>query len=248
MKIYNTTLIMPCFNEGKFFKKEEYIASLKEEEFVNICFVNDGSTDNTLVKLKELQVLFPNRIQIIDLNKNVGKAEAIRQGVLNYQNTNQSEYIGYFDADLAFPLNQVRKFYIQLPENKQPTFIVGARVRLHGFTNVERPLMRHLFSRFFATIVSNMLKISIYDTQTGAKLIKENVAKELFSKKFISSWLFDIELIYRLINLVGRPKIEKELWELPISVCNDDGNSSIKKSYAFKVPIELYKIWKKYRK
>ncbi len=239
---------MPCYNEGKFFKKEEYIASLKEEEHVNICFVNDGSTDNTLVKLKELQALFPSRIQIIDLEKNVGKAEAIRQGVLKYKNTNQSEYIGYFDADLAFPLNQVRKFYIQLPINKKPSFIVGARVRLHGFTNVERPLMRHLFSRFFATIVSNMLKIPIYDTQTGAKLIKIDVANRLFSKAFISSWLFDIELIYRLINIKGRVEIENELWELPISVCNDDGNSSIKKSYAFKVPIELYKIWRKYKR
>lgn len=239
---------MPCFNEGKFFKKEEYIASLKEESHVNICFVNDGSTDNTLVRLRELLEIFPNRIQIIDLENNVGKAEAIRQGVLNYKNTNQSEYIGYFDADLAFPLNQVRKFYIQLPENKHPSFIVGARVRLHGFTNVERPLMRHLFSRFFATIVSNILHIPIYDTQTGAKLIKEDAAKALFLQPFISRWLFDIELIYRLIDKVGKGKIEHELWELPISVCNDDGNSSIKKSEAFKVPFELFKIWRNYRK
>ncbi len=238
---------MPCYNEGEFFRKEEYVASLKEEEYINICFVNDGSTDNTLVKLKELQVLFPNRIQIIDLEKNVGKAEAIRQGVLRYKNTNQSEYIGYFDADLAFPLNQVRKFYIQFPASNKPSFIVGARVRLHGFTNVERPLMRHLFSRFFATIVSNLLKIPIYDTQTGAKLIKVDLAEILFQQPFISRWLFDIELIYRLIHLVGRENIKNQLWELPISVCNDDGNSSIKKSYALSVPIELVKIWRKYR-
>jgi hypothetical protein len=56
---------------------------------VELVFVNDGSTDGTLDILK--QVSFKPRI--LNLKKNVGKAEAIRQGVVStFEALNQDDF------------------------------------------------------------------------------------------------------------------------------------------------------------
>jgi hypothetical protein len=47
-----------------------------------ICFVNDGSTDNTLRVLNLIKQDFPQQIHIVSLLKNSGKAEAVRQNKL----------------------------------------------------------------------------------------------------------------------------------------------------------------------
>src|SRR5690606_22509226 len=118
---------------------------------------------------------------------------------------------GFFDADLATPLTEIR-WLLQWGEREKKTgMIIGARVNLFGSTHISRYMLRHYFGRFFATIVSNMLGISIYDTQCGAKLFRADMATVLFGRPFLSRWLFDIELIYRLLNHFGREQVQQEL-------------------------------------
>lgn len=240
-------MIVPCYQEEESFNIEAYKQYLNSEEYLGLCLVNDGSKDNTLQSLEQLKKLFPERVQVIDLPQNVGKAEAVRYG-MQHADFEGYEFTGYFDADLAFPLTQVRRFFNEISETSCPDFIIGARVKLYGSTSIERPVVRHVFSRVFATIVSSMLKLGVYDTQTGAKLIRVSKVEKLFSDPFISKWLFDIELIYRFIQNNGRAELQQKLWELPIFECYDDGKSSVRKSFMFKVPFELFKIWRKYRR
>jgi len=48
------------------------------------------------------------RLTFLSLDKNVGKGEAIRAGFFFIQNVKREhDFVGYLDADLATPLNEV---------------------------------------------------------------------------------------------------------------------------------------------
>jgi hypothetical protein len=181
---------------------------------------------------------------VLDLKKNGGKAEAIRQGVLSVQE-GQYDYIGYLDADLATPLEELPRLMEYTAKTPAPYFIMGSRIKLLGFSKIDRKLSRHYIGRIFATVVSNMLQLSVYDTQCGAKLIKSEIAKELFKKPFLSKWLFDVELLFRLKKL--RQDYKSRIYEVPLRRWQDVAGSKIKLSYYFKAPLDLLRINFKYR-
>jgi len=43
----------------------------------------------------------PERSQLVNLSKNQGKAESVRQGINTMLKTSKYQYLGYWDADLA---------------------------------------------------------------------------------------------------------------------------------------------------
>ncbi|MFY7938031.1 MAG: glycosyltransferase, partial [Flavobacterium sp.] len=188
------TIIIPFYNEEKRIVLESFHQIFKNTSQYDFILVDDGSTDNTNTILGEFKNKFPN-LTILKLDKNIGKAEAIRAAVLSISNT---DFIAYYDADLATPFSELDKliqFSIQNPNYKM---IMGARIKLIG-NGVKRSLKRHYFGRIFATIVSQfVLKVAVYDTQCGAKVIDYQIAKQIFEKPFISKWLFDVELLKRL--------------------------------------------------
>src|SRR5262249_16117766 len=133
-------------------------------------FVNDGSTDDTISVLKALHEDDPERYVICDLPRNVGKAEAVRAGVL-LAFAAGPDYMGYWDADLATPLGMIPTFCTLLDDRPDLEMVFGARVRLLGRNN-ERSMVRHYLGRTFATATSITLALGIYDTQCGAKLFR----------------------------------------------------------------------------
>ena len=88
-----------------------------------------------------------------------------------------------------------------------------------------------------------ILDIPIYDSQCGAKLFKAKIAPVLFSERFITKWLFDIEIFGRLILKFGRPTVENIAKEIPLNEWQEVGKSKLKLSYLIKVPFELLKIY-----
>ena len=101
----STILIIPCYNEAKRLDIATYRDFLLKNPDFFLLFVNDGSTDKTATALKELEPTNSN-FSIIELLKNNGKGEAVRQGVLHCLKTFNFKYIGYCDADLSTPLNE----------------------------------------------------------------------------------------------------------------------------------------------
>jgi glycosyltransferase involved in cell wall biosynthesis len=239
-----TLLIIPCYNEENRLPIDELVEFIeKENTGLKFLFVNDGSSDNTIKVLTDLAEKFPV-VSVLDLKKNVGKAEAIRTAMLK-QTPNEFDYIGYFDADLATPLEEINQFMAKA-EKFDPIILMGSRVKLLGITKIERKWYRHYFGRVFATVASNMLKIPVYDTQCGAKMIKSTVVKELFADPFISSWLFDVEILFRLKRLPDYNSNKTPIIELPLSKWEEKGDSKIPLTYLFKVPFELIRIYSKY--
>jgi len=237
--------IIPCYNEENRLDIEKYSSSLKNDDQIHILFVNDGSTDDTLNVLEKLGADFTDQIQIIDLSSNKGKAEAVRQGVQNaLQNNIDINHIGYFDADLSTSLEEGISLFNQLIQHEQLYFAFGSRISKVGSTII-RKNYRHLVGRFIATIISNILKLRVYDTQCGAKVFTADLAQFVFDKPFISKWLFDVEIFARMLCETSQYSI-KNMLEVPLTQWIDRDGSKVKLSYSFKVFIDLFKIWSSY--
>lgn len=242
---HDTCIVIPCYNEEKGISISEYSNFLENNPEAFICFVNDGSTDNTLEVLNVLKEKHPTQIHILSLEKNSGKAEAVRAGI-NYCNQNSKhQYIGYLDADLATTLEE----FIELRNHLQGEIIFsfGSRIRKIGST-IERENSRFLIGRVVATFISNILDIKVYDTQCGSKLFTREISEELFQKEFISKWLFDVEIFYRMIHLFGREKAIGKMQEIPLKLWVEKGDSKVKFTYGFKLWFDLFKISREYKK
>jgi glycosyltransferase involved in cell wall biosynthesis len=243
--VFNTSIVIPCYNEEKGISNSEYSNFLNNNPEAFICFVNDGSTDNTLRILNVLKEKHPSQIYVLSLEKNSGKAEAVRAGI-NYCNANfQHQYIGYLDADLATTLEE----FIDLRNylKGEIVFSFGSRIRKIGST-IERENSRFLIGRVVATFISNILDIKVYDTQCGSKLFTKEISEQLFEKEFISRWLFDVEIFYRMIHLFGKEKAIKKMVEVPLKLWVEKGDSKIKLTYGFKLWFDLFEIQRKYKK
>jgi len=242
---HNTSIVIPCYNEEKGISIREYSTFLENNSEVFICFVNDGSTDNTLEVLNVLKTKYENQIHILSLEKNSGKAEAVRAGI-NYCNLNSKhQFIGYLDADLATTLEE----FIELRNHLKGEIIFsfGSRIRKIGST-IERENSRFLIGRVVATFISNILDIKVYDTQCGSKLFTREISEKLFQKEFLSKWLFDVEIFYRMIHIFGREKALVKMLEIPLKLWVEKGDSKVKFTYGFKLWFDLFKISREYKK
>ncbi|MES2863613.1 MAG: glycosyltransferase [Bacteroidota bacterium] len=233
------TIIIPFYNEVERISLENFHQIFGGFLHYNFLLVDDGSSDKTIEILEQFKSDFPS-VEVLKLEKNVGKAEAIRSAVLSIS---ESDYISYYDADLATPfseLDNLIQFSIQNPNYKM---VMGARIKLIG-NGVKRSLKRHYFGRIFATIVSQfILKVAVYDTQCGAKVIDYKIAQQIFEKPFVSKWLFDVELLKRLQKTYSLKDIVKEI---PLEKWEEIGNSKIKFSDFLQLPFQLFQIYRKY--
>lgn len=240
-----TTIIVPCYNEEERLPVNTFLCFVKKNKDVQFLFVNDGSIDKTAEMLKKLSSQ-NERFLMFDLQKNMGKAEAVRQGMLYAVEHSNSNYIGFWDADLSTPLNEIERF-IDCFQKNNCQMVMGCRLRRLG-ANVKRNKIRHYLGRIFASSASIVLKLQVYDTQCGAKLFKNNIVSSLFEKPFISRWIFDVELVARYITIFGLEEATKNIYEYPVSSWEDVDGSSVKMKDFFKAPIELWKIKRKYLK
>ncbi len=241
-----TVIVIPCYNEAKRLKPNHYLNFLKQHPEIDLIMVNDGSSDETRALLETICQDEPNRCVILNLDYNAGKGEAVRQGIIKAL-ASGADYVGYWDADLSTPLEIIPEFCAILQEKPDLFMVFGARVLLLGKT-IEREALRHYCGRGFATVVSLMLKIKVYDTQCGAKLFRTAPEiKHIFENRFISRWVFDVEIIARWIRLCQTyklPPVNKVIYEYPLPVWRHVAESKIKISDGVTAAHDLYKIYK----
>jgi glycosyltransferase involved in cell wall biosynthesis len=249
--------VVPCYNEEKRLKPDVFLACLKEMPNLKWIFVNDGSKDDTRRILQQMQWEFPNQIQILELANNQGKAEAVRQGLL-YAKKFSPWAVGYLDADLATPAHEfirllqvLREVSSPLPSTSSSTVsprisskcVLGSRMFLKG-RKISRSFVRYFLSRCFIIPASILLKTRFQDTQCGAKIFLWTPPLEKsLQQKFVSRWLFDIELIYRLKSDPDQPYCDHDFFEEPLRQWTEIGESKLKPASFVTALEDLFKIF-----
>lgn len=238
------SIVIPCYNEAKRIDVAQISLFLKNQENVLLCFVDDGSKDNTLEVLNTLKSNFPTSVEVISTEKNGGKAAAVRTGVLHCNQQLNQKSITYLDADLATSLEECYEISGQI--NATVIFAFGSRISKID-NQIHRKTYRFYLGRIIATAISHQLGVTVYDTQCGCKIIENELAKKLFQQKFISKWLFDVELFHRIIAIYGTEKITEICREIPLKKWIDIGESKVEFTYLFKLWFDLFNIGKTYK-
>lgn len=238
---FRYAIIVPCYNEEHRFAYEAFLAFAKTHPQVLLCFVNDGSRDKTLSVLWGIQSEHPQNIYVHSLQKNSGKAEAVRSGMLVVYQQFSVDLLGFLDADLATKPEE----WLQMAQYKEqyPQFgaIVGSRIQRLG-ANINRNDNRSFFSGIVKRFIRIILKAGFQDTQCGAKIFHRSLVPFLFSQPFMTPWLFDVEIFLRLQKKFGRTTLQKGVLEFPLMHWTEIGDSRLTLKHTVKIPVQLLKL------
>ncbi len=216
-------LLVPCYNEAKRIRLDDFVEPTGTQ--ITFVFCDDGSTDETCRLIKEkIDRSRDGKIYLFRSEENVGKAEVVRLGyhfLVQQIQLGESDWVGFWDADLATPLTEIPKMLIYLRDlyGDQQDSVWASRVYRLGSEIIRSPF-RHYLGRAFATVISLLLKVQSYDSQCGAKLFRREAAKKAFAHPFISRWIFDVEIMLR----VGQDNIV----EFPLMYWRDIPGSKVK--------------------
>lgn len=238
-----TIIVVPCYNESKRLRQDAFLDYVEKHQDVAFLFANDGSRDNTLEVLQALTARH-ERLLLLDIQPNGGKAEAVRKGMLYAAEQYKPEYIAFWDADLATPLEEIESMVGWAEKGYDA--VMGLRLMRLG-AKVRRKPLRHYLGRCFATVASMMLGLPVYDTQCGAKMFRRDVVEAIFPEQFITRWLFDVELLARYKKAFGTERATEKIYEFPLFQWQDIDGSQLKSRDFFKAPMELLKIKRKYK-
>lgn len=165
----NLSFVIPAKNE------EESVELLYQEicevvkplkHSLEFIFIDDGSTDNTLNRLKDLRGK-DNRVKIISLRTNFGKSTALQVGFEKAQ----GEVIFTLDADLQDNPKEIPKFLEKLSNGAD--LVSGWKKIRHD------PISKVLPSRILNFITSLLTGTKIHDTNCGFKAYKKRVIQNL---------------------------------------------------------------------
>lgn len=234
-------LVIPCYNEEHRLDRAEFLRLATARADLELLFVDDGSRDHTADRIRELS-RETTAIGLHPLPANRGKAEAVRAG-LQQALASGPEWVGYVDADLATPVDEVLRV-LGIAMEGMASVVLASRVRLLG-ARIDRRAARHYLGRVFATLASLALRLPVYDTQCGAKFFRRTpTLTAALDAPFRSRWAFDVELLDRVANgSSGVPPLPREAFlEVPLRTWRDVGGSKMRPRAMLRAGLDLLSI------
>ena len=209
------SIVVPCYNEEEalpfFYKEITKIAKQMDYAEFEFLFVNDGSKDKTLEKLRELARL-DTRVRYISFSRNFGKEAAMYAGL----KSSKGDFVAVMDADLQDPPELVTQMYAILKEGKYDC------VATRRTTRKGEPRLRSFFAKLFYKIINKLSKTEIVDGARDFRLMTRQMTDSIVSigeynrfSKGIFGWVgFDTKwLEYENVERVAG-KTSWSFWKL----------------------------------
>ena len=163
------SIVIPVFNEEDTIRalRDELDAVAKSHNYdLDIVFVDDGSTDESWLRISELCVT-DNHVRGIRFRRNFGKAAALSAGF----KAAQGDLVMTMDADLQDDPQEIPKFLAEID--------AGADV-VSGWKRVRHdPWHKILPSRVFNWLVSKMTGVHLHDHNCGLKCYRREIFREV---------------------------------------------------------------------
>ena len=235
-------LVVPCFNEANRLDIGAWLITVKSLSQVSWLFVDDGSSDRTFELLSQLAL--SENVGIHRLEKNSGKAEAIRQGMLNGLTDKRVNIVGFIDADRAFSDRDIEGMISFLEQNMSYNAVISSRVALLG-REIIRTYHRHFLGRLLVTFIAFGFAAAPYDCQSGFKLFRVGLPLEkALQTSFSTRWFFDLELLIRIFD---NTKMQYKIWEYPLMSWAEIPGSKINSRQAIRIVKEAVIVRNKVR-
>ncbi|WP_111309965.1 response regulator [Confluentibacter sediminis] len=238
-------VVIPCYNEEERLLSTEFTDFIEKHSGYHLCFVNDGSKDNTLEVLNNLRKGRENFITVYDCEKNGGKAEAVRLGMLHMAKHEDLDYIGFLDADLSTDLADFDDLVTTI-ETSNFKIVSGSRISRMG-ANITKESARKIISLTINFIIRKILGMEFKDTQCGAKIFHKDVIELSFGEKFVTKWIFDVEIFKRMAFYYTTEKAKKLICEQPLKRWIHADGSKLSMKDSFKIVGQLFQIAWVYR-
>jgi CheY-like chemotaxis protein/glycosyltransferase involved in cell wall biosynthesis len=238
-------VVIPCYNEEERLLSKEFIDYIDENSGYHLCFVNDGSKDKTLEVLHNLQKGREDFITVYDCEKNGGKAEAVRLGMLHMAQKEDLDYIGFLDADLSTDLADFDDL-VKTIQTSDFKIVIGSRISRMG-ANITKESARKIISMTINFIIRKILKMDFKDTQCGAKIFSKDVINIVFGEKFVTQWIFDVEIFKRMSIHFGLKRAKELLCEQPLKRWIHADGSKLSMKDSIKIVMQLGQIAWVYR-
>lgn len=228
------SIVVPAYNEGEHIYDNLMIIDKALRAFTSdfeIIAVNDGSSDNTGDEVKRAAADNPN-IKDFGYEKNRGKGGAVTWGAIN----SKGDIVGFIDADLDLSANLLSGYYTEM-KLENADIVIGSK--MHKDSKLEYPFARKVFSICYYIMLKVLFGLKCHDTQTGIKLYRGSLIREIAPLRRIDGYAFDIEL------LALASKKKAKLIEMPVEL-----NFSRIKSFGrirfrdvWKMFTDTWKIW-----
>lgn len=179
-------IVIPCYNEEEsidiFYEECNKLVSEIENYSFNYMFINDGSKDKTLDKIKLLLRKNLN-IDYISFSRNFGKEAAILAGLKE----SKSDYVILMDVDLQHPPRLILKMISYIEEGYDS--VAARRVARNG-----EKKYREYFSKKFYKLINKISDVKITEGATDYRIMTRqmvNCVLELEERQRFTKGIFE---------------------------------------------------------
>ena len=188
------SIIIPAYNEeDNIIELNKKLNNTLKELDYELMYIDDGSTDKTLEKIKEISN--NNKIKYISFSKNFGKDAAIYAGLKN----SNGDYICIIDADLQQNPKYIISMYEHLNKNKNTDQIAMVMKNRNN-----ESLLNRFAKKTFYKLINKLSDIEMIDGASDFRMFRKNIKNALISlseknrfTKGMFSWIgFNTEYMY----------------------------------------------------
>lgn len=193
------SVLIPAYNEeGNITELNKRLTNTLKEYNYELIYINDGSKDKTLDKMKNISKNEDN-IKYISFSRNFGKDAAIYAG-LKYST---GDFICIIDADLQQNPKYIISMYEHLIKNEE----IDQIAMVMKNRNKEKLITKIMKKTFYKTI-NNLSDTKFVDGASDFRMFRKNVKKAILDiseknrfTKGIFSWIgFNTEYIYYTVE------------------------------------------------
>ena len=180
------SIIIPCYNEENNIKKiyESLVKQLEGFPY-ELLFIDDGSSDNTFLKIKEIYENDPDHVKSISFSRNFGKEAAMYAGIKN----STGEYTCIIDADLQ----QNPKYILEMSEYLDQHEDVD---QVAMYIENRKNTFRDKLSSLFYKLINKISETKLLNDASDFRMFRQNVRESILElsevnrfSKGIFSWI-----------------------------------------------------------
>lgn len=181
------SVIVPTYRDGD--RVEENLQKLANALYATglsweIIVIVDGDEETYRHALK----VRSGQIQVFGYQINRGKGFALRYGM----SLARGELVTFIDSDMEIGPEEIGRMATLLDLYKADIVIGSKR---HPLSEVLYPWTRRLQSFCYQTLIRLLFRVKVHDTQTGLKMMRQEVAERVLNAACVKRFAFDLELI-----------------------------------------------------